>query len=144
MNEQLKEWKDVSLLSSDFWPTVQSHRHLGKHRPLGGVFHYLLFPVAPHPSGSWHVRRGKHMHAIMFIYTHTHIQQQAESLAATLSSTERNCRYNSLSQADLQCLIFIFYRDAVGKFTVQFDTRLCKESQRSVNCQTSGLCCIMT
>lgn len=49
--------------------TVQSHRHLGKHRPLGGVFHHLLLPVAPHSSGSRHVRRGKHLHAGMYSCT---------------------------------------------------------------------------
>lgn len=32
--------------------TVQSHRHLGKHRPVGGVFRYLFLLVAPHPSGT--------------------------------------------------------------------------------------------
>lgn len=47
--------------------TVQPHRHLGQHRPLGGVFHHLLLPMAPHSSGSRHVRRGKHIH------THTHM-----------------------------------------------------------------------
>lgn len=59
----------VTLLSSDSALTVQSHRHLGKHRPVGGVFRYLLLPVAPHSSGSRHVRRGKHMHASMCSYT---------------------------------------------------------------------------
>lgn len=49
---------------------VQPHRHLGEHRPLGGVFRYLLLALAPHPAGSRHVRRGKHMHVLVRILTY--------------------------------------------------------------------------
>lgn len=91
---------------------VQPHRHLGKHRPLGGVFRYLLLTLAPHPAGSRHVRRGKHMHVLTHMLTYLFYNRFLRS--------ERNCFYNQPSLTDLGCLIiyFLFQTKAVGNFQI--------------------------